>query len=72
MQGFISEFRLLKISRRTIDFGFTGVMKDFEDAVQSSCAKSHFINLILTRNIKDFVNSPVEAITPENFLKDYQ
>ena len=72
VQTFISEFRLLKISKRNIDFGFTGLMKDFEDAVQSGCAKSHFISLILTRNIKDFVNSPVKAITPEDFLNEYQ
>lgn len=72
VENFISEFKLLKISKKNIDFGFKGVMKDFEDAVQSGCAKSHFISLIITRNIKDFVNSPVKAITPEDFLSNYQ
>jgi hypothetical protein len=72
VQNFISEFKLLKISKRNINFGFSGIMKDFEDAVQSDCAKNHFANLIITRNIKDFINSPVKAITPEDFLKQYQ
>ena len=72
IQNFISQFKFLKISKKNISFGFTGKMKDFEDAVQSSCAKSHLINLIITRNIKDFANSPVKAITPEDFLRDYK
>ena len=45
---------------------------DQKNAVQSDCAKNHFANLIITRNIKDFINSPVKAITPEDFLKQYQ
>ena len=69
VDNFISAFKLLKISKKEIKYAFTGIMKDFEDAVQAKCAKSHGINLIITRNIKDFTNSPVKAITPEDFIK---
>ena len=72
VQKFLSSFKLLKVSKNNVAFGFTGIMKDFEDAVQASCAKKHFINLIITRNIKDFVNSPVKAITPEDFVNNYK
>ena len=41
VEGFIAAFKLLKISKKDIKFAFSGVMKDFEDAVQSKCAKSH-------------------------------
>ena len=71
VQNFISAFRLLKISKKNITFGFLGIMKDFEDAVQAGCAKMHLMNLIITRNVKDFINSPIEAITPEDFIKHY-
>ncbi|MBR1404746.1 MAG: PIN domain-containing protein [Treponema sp.] len=71
VKDFVSAFRFLKISKKNVNFGFLGVIKDFEDAVQASCAKKHFLNLIITRNIKDFVNSPVKAITPEEFLRNY-
>lgn len=71
VEGFISAFKLLKISNKDIKYAFSGVMKDFEDAVQAKCAKSNGINLIITRNIKDFVNSPVTAITPEDFIKQF-
>ena len=68
VEEFISVFKLLKVSKADIKYAFSGVMKDFEDAVQSKCAKNHGIKLIITRNIKDFVNSPVKAMTPEDFL----
>lgn len=71
VQNFISAFRLLKISKKNITFGFLGIMKDFEDAVQAGCAKMHLMNLIITRNVKDFINSPIEAVTPEDFIKHY-
>lgn len=69
VENFISAFKLLKIAKKDIKYAFSGVMKDFEDAVQAKCAKSHRLNLIITRNIKDFINSPVKAITPEDFIK---
>lgn len=71
VQNFISVFHLLKVSKRNIKYAFLGDMKDFEDAVQAECSKSHFVNLIITRNIKDFVNSPVKALSPEDFIKRF-
>ncbi len=70
VEGFISAFKLLKVTKKDIKYAFSGVMKDFEDAVQANCAKAHGINLIITRNIKDFINSPVKAITPEDFISN--
>lgn len=72
IQQFISSFKLLKISKQNICKAFTGPTKDFEDAVQINCAKSNLLNLILTRNITDFIKSPVKALTPENFLEMYE
>ena len=42
---------------------------DFEDCLQAECALSCGADYIVTRNIKDFVNSSVPAILPEDFLK---
>jgi len=39
-------------------------MNDFEDAVQASCAGRIKADYIVTRNAKDFANSPVPAIQP--------
>ncbi len=42
--------------------------KDYEDALQSVCSKRIKADFIITRNTKDFKNSPVKAITPEHLL----
>ena len=44
--------------------------KDFEDALQNySAVNAGNIDLILTRNIKDFKNSEIGALTPEDYIK---
>ena len=40
-------------------------MKDFEDALQASAAELNKIEIIITRNKKDFTNSPVKVLTPK-------
>lgn len=42
---------------------------DYEDAVISSCALHNNFDYILTRNIKDYINSSVKTIEPKEFLK---
>ena len=41
---------------------------DYEDALQSACASRIKANFIITRNIKDFKNSPVPAIKPSELF----
>ena len=44
--------------------------RDFEDALQNYSAELNGqIDLIITRNIKDFKNSSLGIMTPENYLK---
>lgn len=42
---------------------------DFEDAIQSITATKMNVDYIVTRNIKDFHQSKVKAITPDEFIK---
>ena len=44
-------------------------MSDFEDAMQVAAAQSANARHIITRNIRDFANSPIPAITPEQALR---
>jgi len=46
-------------------------MTDFEDALLVCCAKNSGAEYIITRNLKDFKNSPVEAIEPALFLAKF-
>jgi len=41
---------------------------DFEDAIIATIAQREKADYIITRNIKDFSKSPIQAITPDMFL----
>ncbi|MDI6707307.1 MAG: PIN domain-containing protein [Bacillota bacterium] len=45
---------------------------DFEDALQTQCAKKIKANYIITRNEKDFKDRSVEVISPERFIEMYK
>jgi predicted nucleic acid-binding protein len=42
---------------------------DFEDCLQMECASEIGADYIITRNIKDYANSSIPAILPDEFLK---
>lgn len=44
---------------------------DFEDAMQCASAMDCNANVLVSRNIKDYQNSPIRAITPEQFLQEF-
>ena len=44
-------------------------LSDFEDAVQISASEFNEIEIIVTRNKSDFVNTPLKIFTPNEFLK---
>ena len=46
-------------------------INDFEDALLAHCAKRVKADYIITRNVKDFTNSPVNTITPKDFLSHF-
>jgi PIN domain len=41
---------------------------DFEDALQSVCAKQFEADFIVTRNVKDYKLSPIKAVSPADFV----
>jgi predicted nucleic acid-binding protein len=54
------------ITKADIKGAFSCDIRDFEDAVQAMCARRIGADYIVTRNIKDFENSPVRPILPED------
>jgi len=57
------------VIKKDISSAFSSDMKDYEDAVQSSCAERMKAKFIVTRNLKDFEKSRVPAISPNDALK---
>ena len=44
---------------------------DFEDALQSVCARRFEADFIITRNVKDYKLSAVRAMSPSDFVGKY-
>lgn len=42
---------------------------DIEDSLQINCAKAIGAEYIITRDLKDFAQSPIPAISPDRFLE---
>lgn len=64
----VETVEVLIIDKTTIQYAITSGLKDFEDAVQIMACKAEGIDLILTRNQKDFINDWIEVQSPEEYL----
>jgi predicted nucleic acid-binding protein len=62
--------KVLDMDKTVVINALNSEFKDFEDALQNfSALKRGKINIILTRNIKDYRKSELGVFTPETFLK---
>jgi predicted nucleic acid-binding protein len=59
---------LIGIDKEIILEALTTKFADFEDSIQSVASIYNGIDLIITRNTKDFTDSKVKAFTPIEFL----
>ena len=64
----LERIQVASITDGVIHSALQSPVKDFEDAVTSEAALKMGLDVIITRNIKDFVKSPVPAMLPEVFL----
>lgn len=58
------------VGHQSLLYALSLPMGDFEDAMQVAAAQAAGVQYIITRNIRDFTNSPILAITPEQALQD--
>jgi predicted nucleic acid-binding protein len=64
-----AEFVILDILAVDVQSALISGMSDYEDALIAHCAARSGIDYIITRNVKDFDASPVDAISPKDFLE---
>ena len=69
MQSLMQIFDVIPLTQKEIGKALSMDFSDYEDALQTLSAQNIKADYIITRNIKDFINSPIPAITPENFLQ---
>ena len=54
-----------ELAQEAIHAGFS----NFEDALQSVCARRFEADFIVTRNVKDYKFSPIKAVLPSAFVE---
>lgn len=61
---------ILLMDKEVVSNALNSGFKDFEDGLQNfSAMKNGEINIILTRNLKDFSKSEIGVLTPEAYIK---
>ena len=52
----------------TLRAGLDFNINDYEDAVSAACAVAAKSEFVITRDLKDFANAPIAALTPNDFI----
>jgi predicted nucleic acid-binding protein len=61
---------ILKVDQQIIKYAIASGFPDFEDSIQYNCALDYKkIDVLITRNIKDFKGSEIPVMTPADYLK---
>lgn len=61
---------VLQMDKEVVSNALNSGFKDFEDSLQNFAAiKNGEIDVILTRNLKDFSKSEIGVLTPETYIK---
>ena len=70
LKQLITITEVLTTDKEVIVKALNSNFKDFEDALQNYSAElDGLIDLIVTRNVKDFKSSSLGVMTPDNYLK---
>ena len=59
---------VLPMDDKIIDLSLDSEFKDFEDAIQYYSAIENDLDLIITRNLKDFKQSQIPVLTAKDYL----
>lgn len=68
LKELMNVFEVLIIDKDVVNDAILSGIKDFEDAIQILACKKENIDLIITRNKKDFKNKWIKVQTPNEFL----
>ena len=71
LETLLDAVNVVSITHEDVRAAIGSPVTDFEDAIVSRTASVIGANYIVTRNLRDFVNSTTLAITPSDFLSLY-
>jgi predicted nucleic acid-binding protein len=68
ISGILKIFEIIEINKTILEKALLLNINDYEDAVIVESASEKGINYIITKNIKDFKNSQIKVLLPEEYL----
>jgi len=72
-QELLKILNVLSMNKDSVLLALNSEFTDFEDALQNYAAEyDGKINFVITRNIKDYKNSSLKVLTPNDFLSQYK
>lgn len=71
MRVCLDAFTVCPVDRHVLEHAWGLVGHDFEDNVQIACATLIGLDAIITRNVADFVDSDIPALTPTDWLTNH-
>ena len=66
-----STCQVTTVDRAAITMALTANFRDFEDAIQYSCAVINQLDAIVTRNPQDFPMTPARILTPNELIQEF-
>ena len=60
---------VLPMDDKIIDLSLESDFKDFEDAIQYHTAIENTVNIIITRNLKDFKSAKIPVLTAKEYIE---
>ena len=69
LQNLLSLLRLVDSRADEASKALISNITDYEDALMAQTAAANSMDYIVTRNVRDYRNSPVKAITPADLMK---
>lgn len=70
LKNFINIVRIAGVDEEIITEALNSEMSDFEDAVQTETAIYNDIEIIITRDKKDYINSGLQIFTPKEYITE--
>ncbi len=66
----LSILDVIQMNKEVVLEALNSEFKDFEDALQHFAAVKHtHVDIIVTRNVKDYKKSEIPVLTPNNYIK---
>jgi predicted nucleic acid-binding protein len=68
VQAILKGIQLVPMTDTLLDLAFVSAGSDFEDNIQLASAESISVDHLITRNKKDFTNTHLSVVNPEEWL----